>query len=230
MKKLLIALSVLALLAAWLLYQLTTELRKGASEDPTVWEQDIIKLEETTQGPAGSTLFTGSSSIRLWSTLAEDMAPIPVIQRGFGGAKMEDVRYYAQRLVAAQSPEAIVIFVGTNDITPGNTKDPQTLLLKYQEIIDVIRKEHADTPIYYIAITPSPSRWEVWDIAVQTNELILQYTADEPGLHFIDTSSALLNNGVPNPDLYLFDGLHLNQQGYAQWTRIIRDRLVNAAP
>jgi hypothetical protein len=58
------------------------------------WEKDIEKFEELDkkeQYASDAIIFTGSSSIRLWSTLAEDMAPFRVIQRGYGGAKPEIV-------------------------------------------------------------------------------------------------------------------------------------------
>ena len=44
------------------------------------------------------------------------MAPLPVLRHGFGGAKLNDVVYYAERLVSAYRPRAVVVFAGTNDI------------------------------------------------------------------------------------------------------------------
>jgi len=35
---------------------------------------------------AGVIVFTGSSSVRFWDTLADDMKPLDVINRGFGGS------------------------------------------------------------------------------------------------------------------------------------------------
>ena len=43
-------------------------------------------------------LIIGSSSIRLWKTLAEDMAPFPVIQRGYGGAHFRDMVFFTDRI------------------------------------------------------------------------------------------------------------------------------------
>jgi lysophospholipase L1-like esterase len=31
--------------------------------------------------------------------------------------------------------------------------------------------------------------------------------------------------GIPNPKLYIEDGLHLNVTGYDLWTKIVRDRI-----
>ncbi len=39
----------------------------------------------------GGVLFVGSSSIRMWDTLARDFPGVPVVRRGFGGSAMADV-------------------------------------------------------------------------------------------------------------------------------------------
>ena len=176
-KKLLIAVPLLIVVyAAVAFYQV---IQKAKSEDPLVWEEDIEALEtQLKEHPSrdGAVLFIGSSSIRLWESLAEDMYPLEVVQRGFGGAKLGDVVHYADRLLdIGVTPGAIVVFVGTNDIHPGAVKEPAVLLQKYKNFLAVVRSHYADVPVYYIAITPSIMRWEVWDVAQQTNRLIMDY-------------------------------------------------------
>ncbi|NND67626.1 MAG: hypothetical protein HKN19_08570, partial [Halioglobus sp.] len=150
----------------------------------------------------------------------------PVIQHGFGGAKLNDAVVYARRLVNAYEPRAVVVFVGTNDIDPNASKSPEVLLASYQEFVSIVRADQPELPILYIGITPSPLRWSVWDIAQETNRLIDSYSESDPNLHFIDTSPGLLGaTGEPIREHYVFDGLHLSESGYAAWTRIIRPRL-----
>ncbi|MFK8049770.1 MAG: GDSL-type esterase/lipase family protein [Halioglobus sp.] len=218
--------AIIAVLASWPAYKVYSELGKAQSEDPLVWEEDIEALLKKTSSKPGDVLFMGSSSIRFWDTLARDMAPLGTINRGFGGAKFADAIYYADKLVDVVDPAAIVIFVGTNDIHPGATKPAEVLLNSFRELIAKIRRTHALTPIYYIAITPSTMRWEVWPIAERTNQLIEQFTAQDETLHFIDTGPALLRDGEPNRAFYVLDGLHLNDSGYQTWTDIIRPRLL----
>ena len=74
-----------------------------------------------------------------WETLAKDMPPLQVVNRGFGGAKINDVVYYADRLVAIDELLAIAVFVGTNDIHPGNTKGPGYVFSKYAELVRKVR-------------------------------------------------------------------------------------------
>mgnify|MGYP003630310282 CR=1 FL=1 len=223
-------LALLVIALGWPAYSFYTEIAKARSEDPKVWEGDIRALEARAQGlfPADTAVvFVGSSSIRLWDSLAVDMAPVPVIQQGFGGAKLNDVVHYAERLVSAHRPRAVVVFAGTNDIHPGAAKSPETLLASYQALVAGLRAVQPRLPIFFIAITPSPMRWDVWDIAVATNRLIAEYSASDEHLHVIDTGPALLGaNGEPDPENYVFDGLHLSERGYAQWVAMIRPRLL----
>jgi lysophospholipase L1-like esterase len=218
------------LVGAYPAFEIYGELKKAGSEDALVWEQDILALEKKTTGkfaPGEGVVFVGSSSIRLWSTLEEDMAPIPVIQHGFGGAKLNDVVHYADRLVGNYQPRAVVVFAGTNDLHPGATKEPEVLLESYQAFVERTRRKQPELPIYFIAITPSIMRWPVWDIAVQTNALIAAWSETQPALYVLDTGSALLNAaGEPDPDNYVFDGLHLSEQGYAIWTGLIKPPLL----
>lgn len=120
---------------------------QGESQDqqtpqPDPWEAEMLAFEEldrTEIYPPESILFTGSSSIRLWNTLEEDMAPYPVIQRGFGGSKITDVNRLADRYIAHHTFQAVVLFVA-NDISGSEEdKTPEEVRDRFDEFIDIIR-------------------------------------------------------------------------------------------
>ena len=69
--------------------------------------------------PAGAVLFVGSSSIRLWHTLAADLPEVATINRGFGGSQLADNVYFARELIAPYRPAAIVLYAGGNDLNAG---------------------------------------------------------------------------------------------------------------
>lgn len=198
-------------------------------DDSGVWEPDISAYEiadRVNPPPQGAVLFVGSSSIRLWRTLADDMTPMKTINRGFGGAELQDLLRYADRVVIPYQPKAIVLFAGTNDISGSNPRSPSMLFATYLGLVKVIQAELPDTPIYYIGITPTRARWQLWSLAQDANKLIGDYTKSDHRLRYIDTSPGLLDrNGEPNAELFQPDGLHLNRQGYATWTSIIKPRL-----
>ena len=142
-------------------------------------------------------------------------------------APLADVEFYAERLVNPFDPRAVVVFAGTNDLQPGASKSPEVLLETYRRFVERVRADLPKVSIYFIGVTPSPRRWEIWDQAQETNRLVREWSARDPTLFYIETGPALLGEGgEPDADNYMFDGLHLSAQGYAIWTDIIRTRLM----
>ncbi|MGB3802361.1 MAG: GDSL-type esterase/lipase family protein [Lewinella sp.] len=224
---------LLALLAvaAWMYRRVREEFRKMESDDPEVWEPEIARFEAEdgrTPPPRDAILFVGSSSIRFWRHLAEDMAPLTVIRRGFGGAKLHDVTHFADRIILPYRPSAIVLFAGTNDISgQANDKTPEALFADFTELAELIRGELPGTPLYYISMTPIPARREVWPSLREANEAIAKYAQQHPHLHFIDMTDAFLNaSDQPRNDLFWWDKVHLNRKGYRIWAGRIRDRML----
>jgi len=198
------------------------------------WEKDIQKFEQLDKSeayPENSILFMGSSSIRLWSTLERDMAPYPVIQRGFGGSKLSDFVVYTSRIVDPHPCDAIVIFVA-NDITGGDKdKSPEEVAGLFRYILKTIRKTHTTTPVFWIAVTPSASRWKVWPQIKEAGNLIEEVCKKQDNTYYIKTDFAFLNeSGTPREELFVSDKLHLNEKGYAVWTEIIKKEIMNVVP
>ena len=192
-------------------------------------ENDIRKFEQLDKNekyPAESIIFAGSSSIRLWSALNEDIAPYPVIQRGYGGAKLSDFAVYANRIFDPHEFRAAVIFIA-NDITGSDQdKSPEEVLSLYKNVLKTIRKKHKDVPVFWIAITPTSSRWKAWPQIQKANNLIKEYCEKNKNLYFITTDFAFLgNNGKPKDELFRDDLLHLNDKGYAVWKEIVKKEL-----
>ena len=109
------------------------------------WENDIQKFEQLDKSEKYSQdaiLFAGSSSIRLWTTLESDMSPYPVIQRGYGGARLSDFAVYADRIIAPHPCRAIVIFIA-NDITGSEAdKSPEGSCSTYSEMYLRLSEKH----------------------------------------------------------------------------------------
>jgi len=169
-------------------------------------------------------LFVGSSSIVKWkNTLAADMAPIPVINRGFGGSYIEHVNRWFDQIVAPYRPRAIVFYAGENDIDAGRSVD--TVVADFDEFMGRKSMALGKTPVYFISLKPSKLRFAQLSLQTQVNDAIRQRAAKRDDLHYIDVVEAMLNNGQPK-DIFGPDGLHMNREGYAIWTRIVRATLM----
>ena len=200
------------------------------------FEEEVQKLEELDeyQNMEDYLLFMGSSSIRLWKTVAEDMKPYPAIKRGYGGAHYYDFIHYVERLIDDKDQaQAVLIFVA-NDITGKNSWDKRHKDLSPREIeklVKVITKKihkqlSPDLPIYIIETPPTPSRWHVWDKISEANDLIKEFTDQKPNLHFISTRNHFFNDrGRPEGKFFRRDSLHLSDAGYDLWEEIIKKNL-----
>jgi len=143
---------------------------------------------------------------------------------GFGGSKVADSTYYYDRLVTAFTPKAIVLFAGTNNIH-GMTKNTETAEEVLEDVIAFYEKSLEalpGVPVYYISISPTKARWNVWEEANKANLLIGDYADTTESLIFVDVTDDLMKDDGPNKEILLGDGLHLNEEGYKIWTSIIK--------
>jgi hypothetical protein len=62
-----------------------------------------------------------------WRTLADDMKPLDVINRGFGGSQIAQVNHYVARIVINYRPRAVVLYAGENDLSWPWSKSPETV-------------------------------------------------------------------------------------------------------
>ncbi len=221
----------IALLLAILLSSCCTSnsITKKYSPEAKKWEKDILKfeaLDKTEKYPEDAVIFAGSSSIRLWSTIKEDMAPYKVIPRGFGGSKYSDLACYVDRIVNPHQFKALVIYEG-NDIigTPyDKTAEEMSDLLKY--IVKKVRKKNLDKPIFVIEITPNKKLWEALPKIKEANAALEKTCRKLHNVHFIATSSHYLTqDGESRTELFRSDMLHQNREGYIIWTKIIKTKL-----
>lgn len=209
-----------------LAWALTSPCRANTAEaaGPERWEPEIRAFEaadRTNPPPQGGILFIGSSSIRLWKTLAQDFPEYPVINRGFGGSQIADSVHYAHRIVVPYAPRLIVMYAGGNDINAG--KSPEQVCADFWTFVQTVRRHLPETRIAYISIAPNPARWAQVDQVRAANACIQALCRTNAHLAFIDVFPHMLGpDGQPRPELFSADRLHMNAQGYALWTRLVR--------
>jgi len=196
--------------------------------DAAKWDKDVDKLAANiaTDSDEDAILCLGSSSFRLWDTIAEDMSPYKVVRRAYGGAKYCDLAIQTPKLVEGLRFRAAMIFIG-NDIT-GKEKDktPEEIVRLSKIVMDTVRKQHPEAPIFLIAVTPSPSRFEHWPKISKANQSLEKLAMSEKGTFFVSTQSKYLNEqGEPMTELFVKDMLHQNKAGYAIWSSILKDAL-----
>ena len=87
------------------------------------------------------------------------------------------------------------------------------------------------TIFFTISIQPSPSRFDQRQRQIEWNEAVNFLADKEENLVFIDVSPPMLSEDKrPRPELYTEDMLHMNEEGYKIWTKLVRENLITYFP
>lgn len=187
------------------------------------WAADMARFaaeDAASPPPPDPVVFTGSSSVRLWDTLAQDFPGVPVLNRGFGGSQVRDSVWYADQVAVRYRPRQVLIYAGDNDIDAGRT--PQQVLSDFQAFVARLRRDLPEVRIGYLAIKPSPLRVSQLPAQQEANALVRQWAATQSRIDFIDVATPMLDaGGQPDADLFVGDRLHMNAKGYALWRGIV---------
>lgn len=215
-------------LAMCFLFALFLPKNETPDPDPKRFAEAIAKFTEADHAnpPAkGGIVFTGSSSIRRWD-LAKSFPKHKPLNRGFGGSHFSDSNHYLEETVLRYEPSVLVVFNGSNDLW--KEKPPAQVLKDFLEFKNRIFKRVPQCKIVLIPVKPSPKRLEIIETERALNKLLADEAAKDDRLVLIEGMfDTLLNaNGQPDETLFLNDRLHLNQAGYARWTKLLRPQLV----
>ena len=174
-------------------------------------------------------LFFGSSSIRLWRTLAEDMAPLRVVNRGYGGAMMRDVHYNYPTVLADYSPRAFVFYCDNDLGGFGRDLHPTELFDLYRLLVERLQNDYPGRPIFILSIKFNNNRIAKIEQHRLFNAIMADYAAHTDGVTFVDVNTPILNpDGTINDAMFEPDLLHVNREGYAVWASVLRPLLIEA--
>lgn len=203
-----------------------------ASPPPAPFVDEILAMEAADRReppPRGGVVFVGSSSIRLWKSLAQDFPGERVVNRGFGGSQVSDSVHYADRIVIAHAPRLVVMYAGANDLRAGKSPDAVAA-----DVRAFVRKVHARLPgtrFVYVSLMPTPARFAEIERVREANALVRRFTETDPRLHFVDVFPHMLgSDGQPRSELFGPDRLHMSPAGYALWTRLLRPYVSKGTP
>jgi lysophospholipase L1-like esterase len=194
------------------------------------WYEDEVKRLEKNglkDGYGAETIFYGSSSIRMWTSLDADFEELKPVNLGFGGSTLAGCVWFFERIMCNYNPKKIVIYAGDNDL--GDGRHPEEVFIFFQQLAVKVAHRFGDIPCYFISLKPSIARWNVADQFKYTNNLIENEIIKQNGnWQFIDIFKKMLDaNGYPQKALYAADALHLSPQGYELWARVVKNKIIS---
>ena len=181
----------------------------------------FLKADQEKPPPNNAILFVGSSIFRLWKNLPEQMAPLPVFNRAFGGSQTHEILAYMDKIVLPYKPKIIVYYCGSNDINANVT--PLNIAGNFKEFVVRVHQQLPQTKIFFVAINRAPQKMDKWKEVDEANNLVKAFCATNKTLGFIDVNPALFDKaGQPRMELYLPDKLHFQAPAYLEFTAIIK--------
>jgi lysophospholipase L1-like esterase len=173
----------------------------------------------------GAVVFVGDSLVGNWklgdmNTMLEGTR---VANRGIGGDVTRGVLFRLQEDVLDLHPKAVVICIGTNDLS-AKAKLPD-VIDNMTQILEKIHAANADTPVLLCLLPPraSQSAPVAEGVVADLNEQLKGLAASHPKVKVIDLYSALGNaDGSPNPEYFGKDLLHMNAKGQEKWASLLK--------
>ena len=187
----------------------------------------LLESDKTSPPPQNGILLIGSSIFRQWANLKDQMAPLPVFNRAFGGSRTWEVLHYMDQVVLPYHPRVIVYYTGSNDVNAGESASAIVSRIK-----EFVNRAHAALPatrVYFVAINKSPDKRARWNVVDAVNAEMLSAAATTPHLRYLDLNPVLFDiHGEPRAELYRPDGLHFFPPAYDAFTAIIKPVLIDA--
>ncbi len=200
-----------------------------AQTHPAFWDEiQNFKIQDSINPPPkNAILFVGSSSFRKWTDVQNYFPGYKIINRGFGGSLLPDVSAYADDIIFPYQPKQILIYCGDNDLASSDTVSATTVVRRFEQLFNMIRKKLPRASIVFVSIKPSPSRQKLMPKMEAANDMIKKFLSKKPKTGFVDVYHKMLKpDGTPMDDIFLEDKLHMTPKGYAIWQKEIQPYLL----
>lgn len=190
---------------------------------------DYLKEDAVQMPDSNSILFVGSSSFRIWGERVKDAFPeYRVINRAFGGSCLYDVLQFFDRVVIPYKPVQILLYEGDNDIPSGMSA--QEYLEDVITFVRMVEIKLPGTEVVLVSIKPSPARIKWEKTYLEANRLMRDFADTKPHVRYLDVTQSMYgSDGKLKKELYAEDMIHLNQEGYKVWQKLILPHLSDKA-
>jgi lysophospholipase L1-like esterase len=196
----------------------------GYGQKAPAFQNEVLaiqkKYEPIWDASKETIVFTGSSSIRMWKNLESMFPDYQIINSGFGGSQSSDLFRYYNELILQYNPKKVFIYEGDNDIAA--KKKTKDIIATTREIIGKIRERNIGTQVVIIAAKPSIARWKLKRKYIRLNRAFKKLCKEDSGLEFANVWDVMMDGRKVRQDIFIGDGLHMNNTGYDLWYSVIK--------
>ena len=191
--------------------------------DPNRFATEIAAFEAADakrQDAKSKIVFSGSSTIRMMD-VPKLFPGLDALNRGFGGSHTSDVNHHLERCVLRHQPDIVVFYCGGNDLW--DKKSPEQVAEDFSEFRRRLFEKLPEAQLIVMAVRPSPARISIKDKEADLNHRFKNAAAVDKRIIYVAGSCDrfLDTAGKPIPELYVADGLHMSDAGYAIWKELL---------
>lgn len=188
----------------------------------TKYASEVESLAAASAPTPGGVLMIGSSIFRKWTTAAQDLAPLPVTNRAFGGSRTADQLLFFDQLVPDSQAALVVWYCGSNDVNA--KKSPSEVIQNTRDWIARTRAALPQARIVLLSVIRAPQKREAGYLpqVEAVNQGFIALAAASPGIDYLDLNPALETPGGESvSECYVADKLHLTPEGYRRITTVL---------
>lgn len=171
----------------------------------------------------GSIVFVGDSLTGNWKDLAKTFPHLKVANRGIGGDTSRGVLFRFQEDVLDLHPRAVVLLVGTNDLTAYGA--PADALSNISDMLDMAQKQDPTMKVILCTTPPSanPKAPTKPGARKALNEGIVKLATEKTNVILCDLFPIFAGaDEAPVAEYFTTDLLHLAAPGYARWASTLK--------
>lgn len=175
----------------------------------------------------GAVVFLGDSITEGWGDdMGKSFPELRVANRGIGGDTTRGVLIRLKADVLALHPKAVVLLIGTNDIS--NAAEPETIASNVNLILLALQAENPAIPVILCEVFPSSAEKNRPKEKIQRlNQMYADLAKGYPQVTLVHTWAIFANEQGDARESEFPDLLHPNQQGYLKWADALRPALPN---
>ena len=186
----------------------TSKEEKYAKEIAQFSQEDKKGIDST-----NLVVFIGSSTLRKWTDMQSYFPQSNILNHGFGGSRLAEAIYFADKFVYQYKPTQVVLYEGDNDLGGGITVE--TLMADLKTFVRMTEIKLPKTQIVLLSVKYSPRRNVQREQMKEYNAKMKEFAATKPNVKFVDIASIVLNdNGTFRKELFTSDSLHVNTDCY----------------
>ncbi len=170
-------------------------------------------------------VFIGSSTFRKWNNMQSYFPNSNILNHGFGGSRLAEAIYFADKMVYQYKPAQVVLYEGDNDLGAGVSVE--NLLADLKVFVRLTEIKLPKSQIILLSVKYSPRRNAQREQMKEYNAKMKEFAATKPNLKYLDIASVVLNeNGSYRKELFTSDSLHVNADCYKLFAKKIEPFLI----